>query len=361
MLVISEKITTFANVIELERHIEILLLSNDCVIVPDFGGFMAHHVDARYDGRDNMFLPPLRTVGFNPQLQMNDSLLALSYVEAYDISYPEALQRIANEVAELRQTLENTGKYELNDIGTIILNEDGNYIFEPCEAGILTPELYGLGGFNMLPLDQVGTDESLENGATATIVDMPAKPNAVFINDSDDEEDEASAEFVSIKKSWLRNIAAACVAIIAFFAFSTPLSTPTVQKSQIDTGMLNCIMPKETVKAAQPQELVLGNATQAEESIPAKPTSMTQDSELQASTSAYYSIVLASRVTKRNAASYAEMLQDKGFKETRVLITNNNVKVIYGTYATEGEAYSALNRLHTYEAFADGWITKVKE
>lgn len=49
------KIATFANVNELKRHIEILLLSNDCVIVPEFGGFMAHHVDARYDGRDNMF------------------------------------------------------------------------------------------------------------------------------------------------------------------------------------------------------------------------------------------------------------------------------------------------------------------
>ena len=28
-------------VIELQRHIEILLLDNDCVIVPDFGGFVA--------------------------------------------------------------------------------------------------------------------------------------------------------------------------------------------------------------------------------------------------------------------------------------------------------------------------------
>lgn len=60
--------------IELDRHIEILLLSNDCVIVPDFGGFMAHHVDARYDEADGTFLPPLRTLGFNPQLKMNDSL-----------------------------------------------------------------------------------------------------------------------------------------------------------------------------------------------------------------------------------------------------------------------------------------------
>ena len=29
---------------EIERHIESLLLHNDCVIVPDLGGFVAHHV-----------------------------------------------------------------------------------------------------------------------------------------------------------------------------------------------------------------------------------------------------------------------------------------------------------------------------
>ena len=139
MLVSLFFFSTFAVVIKLERHIEILLLSNDCVIVPDFGGFMAHHVDARYDGRDSMFLPPLRTIGFNPQLKINDSLLAQSYVEAYDISYPEALRRIEEEVNEIRQVLENTGKYEFNNIGTIYLNDHGNYSFDPCEAGLLTP------------------------------------------------------------------------------------------------------------------------------------------------------------------------------------------------------------------------------
>ena len=99
--------------IELERHIEILLLSNDCVIVPGFGGFMAHHVDARYDEQENLFLPPQRTIGFNPQLTLNDSLLAQSYIEAYDISYPEALRRIEDEVRELRQHIECNGSYEL--------------------------------------------------------------------------------------------------------------------------------------------------------------------------------------------------------------------------------------------------------
>ena len=369
--------TNFAVVNELERHIEILLLSNDFVIVPDIGGFMAHHVDARYDGRDNMFLPPLRTVGFNPQLKMNDSLLAQSYVEAYDISYPEALNRIADEVAEIKQTLENTGRFELNDIGTIILNETGNYTFEPCEAGILTPELYGLGGFDMLPLAQISNTEAAEH---TTVVEMTAdeyKPaqqressdikeeanivsanNSVFINE-EEEEENSSTEFISIRKSWLRNIAAACIAIIAFFTLSTPLGTSNVQKSQIDTGMLTKVMPKELTQPAH--ELVLANNVQAAEAPAVNTGKMTQDSEITTTSSAYYSIVLASRITKRNAATYAEYLQNKGFKEARVLITDTNGKVIYGSYSTENEAYTALNLLHSYEEFTDGWITKVKE
>lgn len=96
--------------IQLGKHIEILLLENDCVIVPDFGGFMAHHLSARYEESEGIFLPPLRTLGFNPQLRLNDSLLAQSYVETYDISYPEALRRIAAEVEELKQWLVEKGQ-----------------------------------------------------------------------------------------------------------------------------------------------------------------------------------------------------------------------------------------------------------
>ena len=377
MLAGRKKITIFANVIELERHIEILLLSNDCVIVPDFGGFMAHHVDARYDGRDNMFLPPLRTIGFNPQLTMNDSLLALSYVEAYDISYPDALSRIAEDVREIRAELDINGKYELSDIGTLYLNSQGTYTFEPCEAGLLTPNYYGLDGFVMQPLKELGTSANNEE-ATATAEIVPFDSNAiqqteenkgnqqstaepVFANEQ--EEEEESSEFVQIRKSWLRNAVAACIAIIAFFTLSTPLDTPQVQKSKVDISMLNRLMPKEMVKDNSIKALeevasevekkteIAGNAERTDKA----------EIEKQEIAKPHYCIVLASRVTKRNAATYTESLQTKGFKDTRVLITSNNVKVIYGFYETEQQAYTALNQLHHHEAFADGWVTLVKE
>lgn len=380
--------TNFAVVNELERHIEILLLSNDCVIVPDFGGFMAHHVDARYDGRDNMFLPPLRTVGFNPQLKMNDSLLAQSYVEAYDISYPEAIDRLANEVAEIRQRLENEGKYEINNIGTIYLNEDGNYTFEPCEAGILTPNYYGLGGFDMLPLSTQENEPTVtlektnstniaenieinqeEKQAEPVVALQNATANSVF--DVNDDDEKPSAEFILIKKSWLRNLAAACIAIIAFFAISTPLRTPNVQISKIDTGMLTRIMPKELVTQNTHQTELASKAENSEKVLKINPETnkdandeanekKIDQAELK-SAKPYYGIVLASRVTKRNAANYVETLQAKGFKAAKVVITATNVKVVYGSYETEGQAYKALHDLRNNDVFADGWITKVTE
>ena len=183
--------------IELDRHIEILLLSNDCVIVPGLGGFMAHHVDARYDEEDASFLPPLRTLGFNPQLKMNDSLLVQSYIEAYDISYPEALRRIESEVDELRQHLETNGRFELNDLGVLQLNDEGNMEFEPCEAGILTPDLYGLSTFEMKPLAIQQAEEE------------PAAP----VTDETEVQEVDDEPAITIRMSWLRNVVAAAAAV----------------------------------------------------------------------------------------------------------------------------------------------------
>ena len=57
--------------IELAQHIEALLLENDCVIVPGFGGFVAHYAPATHVKEENLFLPPTRIIGFNSQLKLN--------------------------------------------------------------------------------------------------------------------------------------------------------------------------------------------------------------------------------------------------------------------------------------------------
>ena len=51
---IFNKTVNFALMIELSQHIEVLLLENDCVIVPGLGGFVAHYTPA-IQVEENMF------------------------------------------------------------------------------------------------------------------------------------------------------------------------------------------------------------------------------------------------------------------------------------------------------------------
>ena len=252
---ISKICSNFASVIELERHIEILLLSNDCVIVPGLGGFMAHNISARYEEQEHLFLPPLRTLGFNPQLSINDSLLVQSYIEAYDISYPEALQRIEDEVEELKQHLQNEGSYELNDIGTLALNDDGNYVFTPCEAGILTPALYGLSSVEMNRLDALQPKQQPQP-VVITPEESPEEPNAKIVDidteaaDTDAEyEEEEEADVVRIKYSWIRNAVAVAAILIAVFILALPTGkTDMMQRtiSNLNNGLLFGMMSEDT-------------------------------------------------------------------------------------------------------------------
>lgn len=335
--------------IELERHIEILLLSNDCVIVPGLGGFMAHHVEARYDASDGMFLPPLRTLGFNPQLQLNDSLLVQSYIEAYDISYPEALRRIESEVAELKQHLVNEGLYELNDIGVLSVNEDGNYVFEPNEAGILTPTLYGLGTFQMLPLSNDKADERKPSRSQL----RSKVPVAEADHDADNQE-----KAITIPMRWLRNTAAVAAAIIAFFLLSTP-----VGQYDGDTLMQqSSILPvdRKVAPAEKPVAKTIKTVSRdSVKSVATTPKAATPKKEVEAKDE--YAIVLASQIKKSNAEYFVDQLHKNGFSEARIYISNKMMRVVYGSFLTEAEAHDTLRKLRANKDFADAWVLQVSK
>ena len=239
--------------IKIDRHIEILLLNNDCVIVPGLGGFMAHHVPARYYTDCQSFIPPLRQLGFNSQLQINDSLLAQAYIETYDISYPEALRRIASEVEELKQTLQNEGFCELHGIGTLSQKIDGRIEFEPCEAGLLTPSLYALNSLDFPLLDTTSTTTKSTKGVSEEFTTPKPVPHLASsknapLEEGNNKEEEYSEPVISIKLSTIKHIATAAAIIIALFVCTIPfgkLYQPELKESFADTGILFNILPEE--------------------------------------------------------------------------------------------------------------------
>lgn len=395
--------------IQLARHIEILLLDNDCVIVPGLGGFMAHHVCARYCAETETFLPPMRQLGFNSQLQINDSLLAQSYIEAYDISYPEAITRIESEVRELNQLLQNEGECELNDIGLLKLNIEGNIEFVPCDAGILTPELYGLNYIDIAQLKshaETTTEQKDINTLSDILKPVPhlsVKATERHTPAEDKEENEKGnadnipsditenhdTEYIRIRVSTIRHFATVTAVIIALFVFAIPfgqLSQPEMSQSYIDTGVLYNILPemKDSGKAISQKKVVFKTAndtsltsvkgdgqtddasaadTATEQQSPLSnndaetPSAKTEKSE----SHSFFSIVLASRVTRANAQDFVDRLKKDGLDKAQLVERSNGLKVIYGQYPSKEEAQHNLNMLKAdNEAFAEGWIMEFR-
>ena len=372
--------------IELERHIEILLLSNDCVIVPRLGGFMAHNIEARYDEHEQMFLPPLRTLGFNPQLNINDSLLVQSYIEAYDISYPEALQRIEDEVEELKQHLQNEGSYELNDIGVLALNDDGNYVFTPCEAGILTPSLYGLTSVEMPRLSvpqpqlQPAVVEAAEETTEARIVGIDSLTPETEMVDVEETFDEEEDDVVRIKYTWIRNTVAVAAILLAVFILALPTGkTDMMQRtiSNFNNGLFFGMTSKDTnmskieiqrkVEGGKRKENTLSTDSALIASVDSDTKSavdstsngnLTPPSTLHPQTKKYC-IVLASYVSMRNANSFIERLQKQGFEQAEIFERNNIRRVIYGHYPTEEAARDDIRRFHRQSETAEAWVMQL--
>lgn len=346
-----------------------MLLSNDCVIVPDFGGFTAYHIEARKDESDGSILPPMRSIGFNPKLTLNDSLLAQSYVETYDISYPDAVNRIEDEVREIKQHIENEGEYTFKGIGTITLNEEGHYEFNSCESGILSPELYGLGNFKMATADEL--KRALQEQLRLQDKGLKDDDNTNSIatsTDSDTEnskEEKHNARYIAI---W-RNLAAACAASIAFLLIPTPLANNTQYKeSGVDTRLLDAVMPKNITTGEQGVKNAVKNTYKQQNksasiegncnnkvSGTAKPLHNNTETE---EAHNGYSIVLASRVTKSNANAYVSNLHKRGYEKAFVYTHNNKTKVLFGYYANQAEAQEALNKLSKDKEFAEAWILK---
>lgn len=132
---------------QLNQYISDLLFRYECVIVPNFGAFLAHNISAKIDTHTHSFLPPKKRLSFNVQLQTNDGVLANHIANLEQISYDNALAKIAKQVAEINNRIDNGEAIVLTLIGTL-KKSGGKLQFEPSyEVNYLT-ESFGLSSFN---------------------------------------------------------------------------------------------------------------------------------------------------------------------------------------------------------------------
>ena len=121
------------SMISLARHIEILLLEHDCVVIPGFGGFITKAEEAKFLEHEWQMMPPFRTVRFNQALQANDGLLVQSYMNIYDASFPAAQKQMQMEIKK-----EVEAKYNVNVVSVNTVRYNGKAKRRYTRAGVIS-------------------------------------------------------------------------------------------------------------------------------------------------------------------------------------------------------------------------------
>ena len=173
---------------------------------------------------------------------------------------------------------------------------------------------------------------------------------------------------VHIPVSVLRNIMAAAIAIFGFFLISTPLnngSSKEMSMLNFDTETLTRILPKATIQGNA--EVKGMKASEVHNDAVVKYDNETTDninkeivSVEREKTVPYYTLVLASQVSKKNASLYVEKLHKAGFNEAKIFTSHSSTRVIFNRYKTEAEAYNALREMREYTEFHEAWVYQVK-
>ena len=113
----------------ISKYISELLYLHNCVIIPEFGGFIGNNKSAVLNEITGRIFPPSKEILFNPNLKSNDGLLVNKISVSEGISNIKATENINNYVSKIIQKLEKIGVFRIEDVGLLSLGKDGNILF----------------------------------------------------------------------------------------------------------------------------------------------------------------------------------------------------------------------------------------
>ncbi len=124
--------------------IENLLYSHDCVIIPQFGGFVLNNQDFHLSDDQAQIIPKSKWVAFNERLKSDDGLLATEWAKFNGITQKQGFIAVHQLAEELKFVLQSDKSFAFGKIGVFSLSQSGRLQFEPNQAVNFDLEQYGL-------------------------------------------------------------------------------------------------------------------------------------------------------------------------------------------------------------------------
>lgn len=311
--------------ISMIEHIEYLMLSNDCVVVPGFGAFIAQYTSSRNCAQNSTFTSPKRSISFNASINHNDGLLANSIAKKASIPYAEALKQIEKSTTICRQALSDGSEVPFGRLGFFISNGEGHIEFIPFHHELANDDFFGLQSFSFPTLAERNAQVATEE----TVSETNSEPD---INIG--------------RRNWFSHkavqIAASIVMLVCLtFALSTPIivDKPTHQLATLNVPTPT--MPKHKVVKAEEisQQKQVEAASEKKEANP----------------NGHYAIIICSLKKQSQVAQYFQ--ENKDINPANVIKKNG----YYMIYFNRGDNYQELVKeaKQMPKPYTEFWITQV--
>ncbi|MDB5226831.1 MAG: hypothetical protein JWN78_1024 [Bacteroidota bacterium] len=135
--------------------IQDLLLTNNCVILPEFGAFIGNYSPAEIRLSDHKIFPPTKTIAFNRSLQSNDGLLINAVAESLSLTYKEAEEKVFAFSKQCNETLLNNKSLILKNLGRLETDDKEKIQFQPYLNKNYLLKSFGLQTLSLTPIQRL--------------------------------------------------------------------------------------------------------------------------------------------------------------------------------------------------------------
>jgi nucleoid DNA-binding protein len=213
-----------------------LLLRHNCVIIPDFGGFVARTSPSEIDEIRGIIHPPKKSILFNQQLTISDGLLISEYAIANHFSFTESQEKIKQIISLWKEELKEGKTITLEKVGTLQYGENDSLQFVQDRFFNLLLSSFGLSTVKFVP---VVTDKK---ELISEVVHEESEKKKTLLEKVEDEVDISIIQHPATKKrtsGWKIALAAACFLPIAFYSYWIPVQTTVFESGIFATQDFN--------------------------------------------------------------------------------------------------------------------------
>jgi len=347
----------------LEKYISELLFEHDCVVVPDFGGFVCNYSSANIHSAKHQFHPPFKKISFNRNLKNNDGLLANQVAQSEKISYSDSNRSILEYVNKLNHVLSTEKRFDLKNIGTIYLGEENTLLFEQDDTMNYLPDSFGLSTFYSPAIKREPIERKIEKKLKDKVI-IPSKERT---------------EAIPVKRRTTRYIVASAAVLMIALLLWIPFQTGLL--NHIDYSSLNPFAAKEKPlyklsELALPENniakenmsnllatandtlrymsVVVGEKTPIVVSLRDDKTAVAKTKSIRHRSIGRFHIIGGAFAISENAEKFVARLKELGYDAQ--IIDKKLHMVSYGSFATHEEAFEAMGKIRTVQN--DVWLMK---